>query len=433
MNYCVRQLLLLGFFSWASSVVALPAHAPLVTYEQARGFILDENFKFHHSGLLECIDFLYKSDIGRLYANDVLRQALPTGGWGNVNVSACEEAARLAKEAADHLKQRYDITLLEGVNGINEDARDLSTCFAYHEETNTLIMAFCGMDEPLDKENVLDAELMLYPDSQPADNVLVHRGLFERSYKEFIDIVRPTFLGFWEGIKQKQSGLKIIITGHSLGGGRALMHATLLAEWLQAIWYAQSNKIKVYNLSGILPGNAAFVNYMETLLGANNIITQATPFDKGPVLQPGAGGYNGAGFVDCIKRYNAAPCPIPGWYAYDYACDVWNRNYEQRYHAWQDRRQKYSFSDRINPKNWRVIMKDRYYSFTAGPMHYMAAVNEFYNNWFDPAIVGGYGDPTVIEAKLLPQGVRAQETRQGRVERFLGRWVTVVGTVAGLL
>ena len=419
MNGFFKKLALLLFIVPVSRGFALPAHGPLVTYEAGRGFRLDENFKDHHRGLLECIDFLYKSDIGRHFVDEALKQKLlpaSEASIGSLSLEECKEATVLAEHAAGALQERYKLTLLDGITGDAENARDFSTCFAYHEATNTLIMAFCGMDEALDKENVVDSELVRYPDTSEADNILVHRGLLERSYKEFTDIVWPEFFKFWNDpvTKTKRSGMKIIITGHSLGGGRALLHATFLAERLQVVWlkgtcYTQANQIKVYNLGGLLPGNANFVRYMEELIGGNNILTQATAFDKGPALQPGPGGYT-AGVTGFLGRYHNALCPIPGWYAYDYARDVWNRNYEQRYEAWQKRWEKHSDDECRNPKNWYKLWTDRHKSFTRGPLHYLASMNEFYGNWFDPAIIGGYQNPVEIEQKLLPQGVRAQET-----------------------
>ena len=433
MNYFVKQCSLLVFLAWANGVGASQGHQPLVMYDEVHGFSLDDNFKFHHTGLLECIDFVYKCDIGRYYSNEVLRATLDHEGVSNLgwNLEACQEASVLAVQAQHSLDCRYKLSLLPGITGAAESERDLSTCFAYHESTNTLIMAFCGMDEPLDKENVLDAELMMYPGSEVGDNVLVHHGLFERVHKEFTDYVCPAFEKLYATIPaDNQNKLNIVVTGHSLGGGRALLHATLLAEVLHDTDRGIQNQIKVYNLCGLLPGNAEFVRYMEALLGRDNILTQAPALDKGLTLQPGPGGYTGAGVVDFIKRYNNAACPIPGWYAYDYAWDVWGRNRDQRDKSWQERSKRYSL---FKPSTWSMAMKDRYKSFTSAPMHYMDAIHEFYIDWFDPAMIGGYGDPAVIEAKLLPQGIYVQESRMGRAERYLGRWIAVTGVAAGLL
>lgn len=431
--------------------VRLPS---LVTHDGDGNFRLDANFKHHHQALVDCLDFIYMRDLARgLEHLDRIQEPAYVNFGKGVGVydlpAFLQEADQLSVVRRAGLVARgYQLQELPGFTGINLSIQDRSTLFAYDAATNTLIIALCGMDEPSDKENVNDADLMAYDsvnknnglvdyfDTDAALHVQVHEGLLLRSAREFDAITLPAFKALWATLDvNARRNLSIIFVGHSLGGGRASFQATFLGEVLVTPefyggHFVGSNMIKVYLLCALRAGNAQFAEYVHALLGRDNIMHQAPALDKATAAQPGPGGYDGNGFWEALKRYHNAACPTLGWYAYDRASAVWCRNYQERRDRWLERREKKSI---FHASEWSEIFWDRHYSLVAGPMHYNGSQYEFYHGSFEPMVIGGYGNPDFIETHLLPQGYVMQNTHLGRAGLYMKRWATLVGAAVGLL
>lgn len=129
------------------------------------------------------------------------------------------------------------------------------------------------------------------PDQLPIQG-RVHQG-FRDKYSSFRTQMMEHLLStFAEMTPEEKRLAKVIVSGHSQGGGLATLALADVVTQLKEVYGSsydntQENRVYGYLLAGARVGNATAAESIEALVGQDNIIRQATTHDLVPNAAPG--------------------------------------------------------------------------------------------------------------------------------------------------
>ncbi|KAI9144831.1 Alpha/Beta hydrolase protein [Paraphysoderma sedebokerense] len=159
----------------------------------------------------------------------------------------------------------------------------------YHYESNTIVVAFRGTENMQNWQNNAKISTVTYKslftnmDAQVynfiPDDAAIHRG-FWQTFDSMKDNLTSVVQGMWT--QAAQSGnllpLSIATTGHSLGGAMAALAALHFQQSLNL----QKDQIVTYTFSQPRVGNAAFVDYYDSLITTIRVTNGNDPIVHAP-------------------------------------------------------------------------------------------------------------------------------------------------------
>jgi hypothetical protein len=144
------------------------------------------------------------------------------------------------------------------------------------------------------------------PPGHPTTSKAISEGLhiLQTKTAEGGPVRNRLLLDFLQGqVNQYSSGLRLDVTGHSLGGALSPVLALWLHETLTG-----NPQISVFPLAGPTPGNADFAAYYDSVLGSSTRRLW-NPFD----IVPRAWGYESMGtMADLYEPFTGADLPTRG-------------------------------------------------------------------------------------------------------------------------
>jgi len=251
-------------------------HHSMITHHGEGVFSMDPRFANARKDLIDMNDLSYA--IGKEF---------------KFKLSGDKEEEAKQKAKADRLMAKFkqegwEIKTFEGVSGVKNPVKDIVGFVAYNAKTNQMNVIFRGSASAADWEINYDALKVKAKDIGLNLEGMVHQG-FARKYMTARDNMIKAIESFWEKMTDHaKKAVKIIVSGHSQGGGLATLGIAdigiNLSKKLFGEGYnnARDNQIYMWSLSGARAGDATAIDDINAKIGVYNMIRQNPYHDPVP-------------------------------------------------------------------------------------------------------------------------------------------------------
>lgn len=251
-------------------------HHSMITHHGEGVFSMDPRFANARKDLIDMNDLSYA--IGKEFKYKLLGD---------------KEQETKQKTKADNLmakfkREGWEIKTFDGVSGVENPVKDIVGFVAYNAKTNQMNVIFRGSASSADWEINYDALKVKAKDVGLNLEGMVHQG-FARKYMTARENMIKAIESFWATMTDgAKKAVKLIISGHSQGGGLATLAmgdiGINLSKKLFGEGYnnARDNQIYMWTLSGARAGDATAIDDINAKLGVYNMVRQNPYHDPVP-------------------------------------------------------------------------------------------------------------------------------------------------------